>query len=522
MIRFYRILFFLFVLAVFIMGTIYFTKRDVTVAIDKYTSIQRLPDIKPDYSGTIIPPNIAPLNFLIEETGIHYYVKIYSAEEKGIELFSKDPKVIIPIKQWRKLLETNRGKEIYFDVYVCGADGGWEKFDTFKNLISNEKIDGYLVYRLIKPLYSYWDNISIHQRNLENYDESVVLSNKSIDNGCVNCHTFLKNSPSNMLMHIRSEPKPTMLLFRNGTVTSIFSQTPFSSASMAYSSWHPSGRFVAFSVNGVNQFFHSAGAGIRDVVDRDSAIGIYDVELNTIITPANLSNSDFLETYPSWAPDGRYLYYCNAPIIWADRNLVPPEGYEKVRYDLMRIRFKPENGEWGESENVLLAKDTGLSITQPRISPNGRFLLFCMADYGCFPIYQPSADLYIMDLKTLQYKKWEINSDESDSWHCWSSSGRWIVFSSKRLANIFARPFFSYINENGEPSKPILLPQKDPTFYDSYIKTYNVPEFITHPIQVSRREFEMAIHSPQKITGVESVTSATPGASSTPEPYRQK
>jgi len=127
-----------------------------------------------------------------------------------------------------------------------------------------------------------------------------------------------------------------------------------------------------------------------------------------------------------------------------------------------------------------------------------------------------------MDLKTLQYKKLEINSDECDSWHSWSSSGRWIVFSSKRLANIFARPFFSYINENGKPSKPILLPQKDPTFYDSYIKTYNVPEFVTHPIQVNRREFEKAIHSPQEIIGVKSVTSATPGAPSTPEPYRQK
>jgi len=313
-----------------------------------------------------------------------------------------------------------------------------------------------------------------------------------------------------------------MLIVRNGVITNINSRTSFGTAAMAYSSWHPSGRLMAFSVNKVHQFFHTVGQKIRDVVDTDSAVGIYSLDSNTIITPASLSKPDLLETYPSWSPDGRYLYFCGAPITWSDRDKFPPEDYKEIRYDLMRISYEPETGTWGEPETILSAEETGLSITQPKVSPDGRFILFCMAEYGCFPIYQPSSDLYMMNLKNGQYKRLSINSDKCDSWHCWSSSGRWIVFSSKRLAYSFAKPYFSYINMNGEPSKPILLPQKDPTFYDSFLKTYNVPEFITQPVQVKRRVFEMAIRSPQNIIGIGPVTSATSPASSSPEPYQQK
>ena len=350
----------------------------------------------------------------------------------------------------------------------------------------------------------------------------MVLSNKSINGGCVNCHTFLKNSPDNMFIHTRSSLGPTMLMVRNGVVTNISSRTPFGSASMAYSSWHPSGRLIAFSVNNVNQFFHSAGSEIRDVVDLDSAVGIYSLDSNIIMTPENLSKRDRMETYPAWSPDGRYLYFCSAPIKWSNKSEVPPVGYKKIRYDLMRISFEQDSDTWGEPEIVLSSNETGLSITQPSISPDGRFILFCMADYGCFPIYQPGNDLHIMDRKTGKYNRLAINSDKSDSWHSWSSNSRWIVFSSKRLSDVFARLYFSYIDKKGEPSKPILLPQKDPAFYDSFLKTYNVPELITHPVKVRRREFESAIRSIHKITGVESITAATPKPSTTQEPYRQK
>lgn len=86
------------------------------------------------------------------------------------------------------------------------------------------------------------------------------------------------------------------------------------------------------------------------------------------------------------------------------------------------------------------SETTGLSAAQPRVSPDGRFLVCCLADYGNFPIYQPSSDLYMLDVGARQSRRLEINSEAADTWHCWSSNGRWLVFSSKRRDGLFARP----------------------------------------------------------------------------------
>ena len=127
--------------------------------------------------------------------------------------------------------------------------------------------------------------------------------------------------------------------------------------------------------------------------DRESDLALYHADSNTVTTTPNISKPDRLETFPTWSPDGRYLYFCSTDPL-------PLERYKEVRYDLMRIRYDADSGRWGEVEPVLLAKDTGLSIAEPRISPDGRWVLFCMSDYGSFPVYQPSSDLYLLDLET--------------------------------------------------------------------------------------------------------------------------
>ncbi|MBM3837502.1 MAG: hypothetical protein FJ398_05995 [Verrucomicrobia bacterium] len=104
-----------------------------------------------------------------------------------------------------------------------------------------------------------------------------------------------------------------------------------------------------------------------------------------------------------------------------------------------------------------------------------------------------------MGLASRKYRRLDINSDQADSWHSWSSNSRWIVFSSKRRDGLFARPYFSYVDERGTFHKPFLLPQKDPAFYDSFIKTFNLPEFIRAPIRVTPAELARAIVAPRTV-----------------------
>ena len=451
----------------------------------------RPPAISPDYSGCVIPPNIAPLSFRIAEPGVRYHARIHGGQGTAIDLSSKSGSMIIPVDPWRGLLAANRGGELWFDVWVKNPDGQWQQFDRITNTVAAEEIDRYLAYRLIRPLYTKWTTMGIYQRDLESYEESLVIHNKDFDGGCVNCHTFLQNSPDSMIAQIRSAQHGVyMLLAQDGEVTRVDTRTPFNASPAAYSSWHPNGRLIAFSVNKLCQFFHDTGVEVREVFDDASDLAVYAIDENTVTTTAGISMPGRQETFPAWSADGRHLYFSSAPATPIDRFL-------EAKYDLLRISYDPETGTWGEPETLVSAEATDMSATEAKASPDGRYLMFSMADHGNFPIYQPSCDLYLMDLETLDFRRLEVNSDRCDSWHSWSSNSRWFVFSSKRDDGLFTRLYISYLDEEGRAHKPFLLPQKDPAFYDGYLRVYNVPELYREAVRATPRALATAVYSPR-------------------------
>ena len=507
----YLILIFLIVAAAIVLWLV--GRTEITV-IKEYKSVSRAAKIKPDYTGTVIPPNIAPLNFMVLEPGMAYLVKISSTNGKLINVFSKTGSIKIPPGKWKQLLTENRGQELLFDIYVRDKGREWSRYEKISNRIAREEIDPYLVYRFMKPIFNWWRKIGIYQRNLGNYDTRLVLHGSSFNEGCLNCHTFPNNDASRMTIGIRSATHgDSTLMAIDGKISKIGTK-------WGYTSWHPSGRLAAYSINKVWQFFHETTRELRDVVDLDSAICYYLVDSQQVKTAPGLSDKDRLETYPTWSPDGRYLYFCSAPILWTDRNKVPPDHYDQVKYDLMRISYDVETDNWVSPVTVLSAEETGKSILCPRISPDGRFLVFCMCEYGCFPVYQPSSDLYVMDLQTGRYRKPAINSEFSESWHSFSSNSRWLAFSSKRGDGLFTRTYFSYVDKDGNAYKPFILPQKDPAYYDSLLQTYSVPELIKSPVKVSRNALTRAVRRAEKIEVHIPLTGATVKAESY-EPWQQ-
>jgi len=489
------------------------TMKSTTPTIKDYKEISRKPQIKPDYTDTVIPTNIAPLNFIVLEPGTDYLVKIYSTNREPINVYSRTGKIRIPLQKWKSLLNASRGQELNFDIYVRDKNAPWSRFKTITNKIANENIDSYLVYRFIKPLFNWWKDVGVYQRNLENYEQSLILHGNSFNDGCLNCHTFLNNTPEYMTLGIRSSTYGSATLLAGKEKVIKIGQK------WGYATWHPSGKLATYSINNVRQFFHKTTPEIRDVADLDAAIFYYRVDSQQIKMAAEISEKDRLETYPTWSPDGKYLYYCSAPILWEDRETVPPEGYDQVKYDLRRVEYNLETDEWGQPETVLSAQETGMSILLPRISPDGKFLVFCMCDYGCFPVYQNSSDLYLLSLETGKYEKLSANSEYSESWHSFSSNSRWLSFSSKRRDGLFTRIYFSYIDKDGRAYKPLILPQKDPTYYDSLLQTYSVPELITHKVEVSRAALTRAARAPAEVAMP--VTGATPIFSHT-EPWQNR
>ncbi|MBN1479268.1 PD40 domain-containing protein [candidate division KSB1 bacterium] len=449
-------------------------------------AINAFPSIYPDYNGVTIPPNIAPLNFIIQEEGEAYRAVVKTGQSDVIKLENRDGCMQFPMRAWKQLLADNRGGEYTIEIAVK-KEGTWHTFKPITNQIANEDIDSFLVYRLLNSAYTRWSEMGIYQRDVESFDERPIINNHATEGKCMNCHSFNKNDPQTMMLHLRGGSSSGTLILLNDEVRKVNTATDFNRAG-AYPAWHPSSKMIAFSVNKLEMFFHGTAQEPRDVLDRGSDIILYFIENNLVTTSPLVASVDRMETFPAWSPDGTWLYFCSCPDF---ASFIDGDDfrYEDILYDLYRIPYNLQTREWGELELVLAGADVGKSITMPRISPGGTYLMCCLANDGHFPIYKPSSELYLLNLETRDLRKLNINSDQADTYHSWSSNGRWFVFSSKRLDGLMARPFFAYFEADGTSHKPFILPQKDPRFYQSFLKTYNRPELVAGPVTVRPQVF---------------------------------
>ena len=213
---------------------------------------------------------------------------------------------------------------------------------------------------------------------------------------------------------------------------------------------------------------------------------VYDVNRREVFTSELLNSTDEYETFPTFSPDGKSLYYCSAHAVDS-----MPQQYQEVKYSLCRIGFDEENRTFGtEVDTLYNASLLKRSVSFPRMSPDGRFLVYTLSDYGNFSIWHKDADLYMVDLATGDTQRLDIlNSDNVESYHSWSSNSRWLVFSSRRENGLYTQPYIAYIDDNGSPRKPFLLPQRNPkSFYEAQMNAYNIPELVNGKIEISSRE----------------------------------
>ena len=442
------------------------------------------PDIFPDYRDVTVPVNIAPMNFeMLSDEGLGWRVVIRGVSDSLI-IRSDDGLISFRMGQWRRLLQENAGGQLSVEVLEKRKDG-WYAYQPFMMHISEDEIDPYIAYRLIPPGYSLWREMSIRQRNLETFREKTIYSNTQGKGNCVNCHSFCDRDPDRLLFHMRAELAGTYI-FRDGMQEKLDTKTEQTISALVYPYWHPSGKFVTFSVNRTNQLLHTTDPNRIEVFDEASDVTVYDIDNHQIVTSDLLSSESSFETFPTFSPDGRSLYFCSSKAVDP-----MPERYKDVRYSLCRIAFDPETCSFGSKVDTLYNAETrGGSVSFPRISPDGRHLVFTLSGYGNFSIWHKDADLYVADLQAGTVKPMTaLNSDDVESYHSWSSDSRWMVFSSRRDDGHYTKPYISYVDAEGNPHKPFLLPQKNPKkYYGMLMFSYNIPEFVSDRIDLDGRE----------------------------------
>ena len=480
-------------------------------------SLGRLPRLHPDYTGLTLPPNIGPMSFVVQEDLSSCMARFSGPAGDAVAFTVKGDggRILIPPEPWARLLQANRGRDIGIDIYTRNAAGQWARFDTVRNTVAAEDIDSHLVFRALMPNMHAWGDVGLYQRDLTTNRQEPLLVSTSINGNCCNCHTFAQNRPDTMLLHIRSDPAPLnagTLILKDGKLVKVDTKTTRRPSPAGFASWHPSRLLLATSVNRIKLFAHAAGPTIVDQIDTASEMAIFDLRSGAMVFPEALRENGQLTTYPCWSPDGKTLYFCRSHVLWDDPWGIPiiPPQFRQMQYDLAKISYDLATNTWGRIETVLSAQKVGKSLLEPRVSPDGRYVMFSTTEYGDVPIFHNDSDLYLLDLSNGQWRKMDCNSDETEGWHCWSSNGRWFVFTSRRGDGGYARPYFCHLGKDGKETKPFVMPQDDPTFYDSLLKTYNLPELITGPVSLTQRQIAAVVRQPAKSPSSMPVTGATP------------
>ena len=456
----------------------------------KFAESQSLPMIYPDYTDVTIPVNLAPLTFQMDVPADEMAARFACGDQ---QLVCGGSKIQPDATDWQTLVEAAKGRAITVDVYAS-VKGQWTHYKPFKIYVSPDSIDPYISYRLIAPSYVTYNDLTISQRCLENYDESVVYDNMLCTDGsqgqCINCHNYQNYNPNRMQFHARQNMGGTIVAY-DGDIRKINMRNDSLLAAGVYPAWHPWLKLIVYSTNLTHQTFHTVNPNKIEVFDTRSDLMAFDVEKNEV---TNLeSGMGELEVFPCWSPDGKAIYYCSAHLEYHD-SIDEGQEYmmraEQVKYNIYKKDFDPDSRAFGPRQLVFDAAALDKSATLPRISPDGRYLMFAMARYGVFHIWHRDADLCLIDLKTGHARTMkEINSDDVESYHSWSSNGRWVVFSSRRYDGNFTRPFFAHIDQRGRGAKPFELPQSDPDYHRQFLRSYNIPEFMSGPVTIGPQAF---------------------------------
>jgi tetratricopeptide (TPR) repeat protein len=312
---------------------------------------------------------------------------------------------------------------------------------------------------------------------------------------CINCHSFSRDGatigldvdgPLNDkgLYGLAPLRKVTSISNDNVIRWSAYSQTGSPKRFGFMSQVSPDGRFVVTSVEAkgwkgqrLERLYYGAYAdyGFGQVFyPTTGVLAWYSKETGKLQPLPGADDPEFVHTSAFWSPDGAYLVFSRARARSAYAPDQKPATYAndpnetQVQYDLYRIPFN--NGAGGKAEPIAGASGNGMSNNFPKVSPDGKWLVFVQNKSGL--LMRPDSRLYIVPATGGEARPLRSNLAVMNSWHSFSPNGRWLVFSSK-TPTLYTRLYLTHIDENGNSTPAILI---DNTTAAN--RAANIPEFV--------------------------------------------
>ena len=460
-------------------------------------------EIKYPLDETLFPPEIVAPTFVWSDKteGVKTWTVLVRFDDKGevLRFPTTEPRWRPSEADWAKIKQGSVARDAQVAIVGLGPDAQAASSSTVRIRTSTDPVGDSIFYREVPlPFLAAVRDPSRIRWRFGTVDSEtappIVLENLPV---CGNCHSFSDDGkvlgldvdygndkgayavlPVSKQMALNDEKIISWSDYKKGDGEATFG---------LLSRVSPDGRYVISTVKDRAVFVATPDIWYSQLFFPIKGIlVVYDTQTGSFKALPGADDPEYVQSNPTWSPDGKSIVFArtkaykkdivaNATSVLLSEKDVPEfvNDKEPFKFDLYRVPFNEGRG--GKAEPIEGASHNGKSNYFAKFSPDGKWIIFCKAEN--YMLLMPDSELFIIPAEGGEARRLRANTPRMNSWHSWSSNGRWLVFSSK-ANTAYTQLFLTHIDEKGESTPPVLLER-----FTGSDRAANIPEFVALPAE---------------------------------------